>query len=117
MINDAMEGTKVRIGKIDMDKTFTKIDIEDRHAAKNGKDVTVFIELQARFDEANNIKWTNMLRAEGIKVVSGVPGLKVHSKLTLIRRDEGLEKLVDYCVVVNYWNNMKDIMKQPQKLS
>ena len=69
------------------------------NAAKNGKDVTVFIELQARFDEANNIKWTNMLRAEGIKVVSGVPGLKVHSKLTLIRRDEGKEKLVDYCVV------------------
>jgi len=69
------------------------------NAAKNGKDVTVFIELQARFDEANNIKWTNQLRAEGIKVVSGVPGLKVHSKLTLIRRDEGEEKLKDYCVV------------------
>ena len=69
------------------------------NAAKNGKSVTVFIELQARFDEANNIKWTNKLRSEGIKVVSGVPGLKVHSKLTLIRRDEGLEKLVDYCVI------------------
>lgn len=69
------------------------------NAAKNGKDVTVFIELQARFDEANNIKWTNQLRSEGIKVVSGVPGLKVHSKLTLIRRDEGAEKLKDYCVV------------------
>lgn len=69
------------------------------NAAKNGKAVTVFIELQARFDEANNIKWTNKLRSEGIKVVSGVPGLKVHSKLTLIRRDEGQEKLVDYCVI------------------
>jgi len=69
------------------------------NAAKNGKSVTVFIELQARFDEANNIKWTNKLRSEGIKVVSGVPGLKVHSKLTLIRRDEGKEKLVDYCVI------------------
>jgi polyphosphate kinase len=69
------------------------------NAAKNGKKVTVFIELQARFDEANNIKWTNRLRSEGIKVVSGVQGLKVHSKLTLIRRDEGKEKLVDYCVI------------------
>ena len=69
------------------------------NAAKNGKKVTVFIELQARFDEANNIKWTNRLRAEGIKVVSGVQGLKVHSKLTLIRREEGKEKLVDYCVI------------------
>jgi polyphosphate kinase len=69
------------------------------NAAKNGKNVTVFIELQARFDEANNIRWTNKLRSEGIKVVSGVPGLKVHSKLALIRRDEGGEKLRDYCVV------------------
>jgi polyphosphate kinase len=69
------------------------------NAAKNGKKVTVFIELQARFDEANNIRWTNRLRGEGIKVVSGVQGLKVHSKLTLIRRDEGKEKLVDYCVI------------------
>lgn len=69
------------------------------NAAKNGKSVTVFIELQARFDEANNIKWTNRLRGEGIRVVSGVQGLKVHSKLTLIRRDEGKEKLVDYCVI------------------
>ena len=69
------------------------------NAAKNGKKVTVFIELQARFDEANNIKWTNRLRGEGIKVVSGVQGLKVHSKLSLIRRDEGKEKLTDYCVV------------------
>lgn len=68
------------------------------NAAKNGKDVTVFIELQARFDEENNIKWTNKLRNEGIKVVSGVPGLKVHSKLTLIRRREG-DKLKDYAVV------------------
>lgn len=69
------------------------------NAAKNGKNVTVFIELQARFDEANNIKWTNRLRSEGIKVVSGVQGLKVHSKLTLIRRYEGKEKLVDYCII------------------
>ena len=69
------------------------------NAAKNGKSVTVFIELQASFDEANNIKWTNKLRSEGIKVVSGVPGLKVHSKLTLIRRDEGGDRLADYCVI------------------
>ena len=55
--------------------------------------------MQARFDEANNIKWTNRLRSEGIKVVSGVQGLKVHSKLTLIRRYEGKEKLVDYCII------------------
>lgn len=68
------------------------------NAAKNGKDVTVVIELQARFDEANNISWTNKLRREGIKVISGVPGLKVHAKMTLIRRLEN-GKLRDYAFV------------------
>ena len=54
------------------------------NAAKNGKKVTVVIELHARFDESNNIKWSNRLQEEGIQVIFGVPGLKVHSKLLLI---------------------------------
>ena len=54
------------------------------NAAKNGKKVTVVIELQARFDERNNIKWSNNLQDNGIKVIFGVSGLKVHSKLILI---------------------------------
>jgi polyphosphate kinase len=101
LLREAAIDPKVRVIKV----TLYRLADESRiisalvNAAKNGKDVTVFIELQARFDEANNIKWTNQLRSEGIKVVSGVPGLKVHSKLTLIRRDEGGEKLKDYCVV------------------
>jgi polyphosphate kinase len=68
------------------------------NAAKNGKDVTVVVELQARFDEENNIFWTNRLRAEGVKVISGVPGLKVHSKIALIRRVEN-NKGRDYAIV------------------
>ena len=101
LLREAAIDPKVRVVKVTLYRLASQSRIISAlvNAAKNGKDVTVFIELQARFDEANNIKWTNMLRAEGIKVVSGVPGLKVHSKLTLIRRDEGLEKLVDYCVV------------------
>ena len=101
LLRKAAIDPKVRVVKVTLYRLASQSRIISAlvNAAKNGKDVTVFIELQARFDEANNIKWTNMLRAEGIKVVSGVPGLKVHSKLTLIRRDEGLEKLVDYCVV------------------
>ena len=101
LLREAAIDPKVRVIKV----TLYRLADESRiisalvNAAKNGKDVTVFIELQARFDEANNIKWTNQLRNEGIKVVSGVPGLKVHSKLTLIRRDEGGEKLKEYCVV------------------
>ena len=54
------------------------------NAVKNGKKVTVLIELQARFDEENNIYWANKLQEEGAHVIYGVPGLKVHSKLFLI---------------------------------
>ena len=59
------------------------------NAARNGKIVTVFMELQARFDEEANIFWTERLREEGVKVIHSIPGFKVHSKLILIRRKEG----------------------------
>lgn len=58
------------------------------NAVKNGKQVTVVMELQARFDEENNILWANQLREEGAKVILGVPGMKVHAKLFLITRRE-----------------------------
>lgn len=61
------------------------------NAARNGKKVVVLIELQARFDEKNNIKWSNLLQENGIKVIHGIPGLKVHSKLCLISRRDGEE--------------------------
>ena len=56
------------------------------NAVRNGKDVTTVVELQARFDEEANIQWGNKLLDEGVKVIYGVPGLKVHSKLCLITR-------------------------------
>ncbi len=56
------------------------------NAARNGKSVTTIVELQARFDEEANILWGNRLQDEGVKVIYGVPGLKVHSKLCLITR-------------------------------
>ena len=58
------------------------------NAAKNGKDVTVQIELQARFDEESNILYSKRMQEEGVKVIFGVPGLKVHSKVCLIERLE-----------------------------
>lgn len=58
------------------------------NAARNGKAVTVFMELQARFDEEANIQWTERLQEEGVRVIQGIPGFKVHSKLILIRRKE-----------------------------
>ena len=59
------------------------------NAAKNGKEVTVQIELQARFDEQANIEYANKLQEEGIRLIFGVPGLKVHSKICTVERQEG----------------------------
>ena len=58
------------------------------NAARNGKSVTVFIELQARFDEESNIYWAQELQSEGIKVLPTIPGLKVHAKAIVVRRKE-----------------------------
>jgi len=58
------------------------------NAANNGKSVFVVMELQARFDEEANIYWAHRLQDEGARVIYGVPGLKVHSKLCLIERRE-----------------------------
>ena len=58
------------------------------NAARNGKAVTVFMELQARFDEEANIHWAGKLQEEGVKLIEGMPGFKVHCKLLLIRRKE-----------------------------
>lgn len=59
------------------------------NAAKNGKEVTVQIELRARFDEASNMMYANKMQDEGVRLIFGVPGLKVHSKICLIERQEG----------------------------
>ena len=56
------------------------------NAARNGKKVTVSVELQARFDEKNNLSVVDKLRHAGVVVITGVPGLKVHCKLMLIER-------------------------------
>lgn len=58
------------------------------NAIRNGKKVTVVIELQARFDEEANIFWSNKLQDEGAQVINGIPGLKIHSKLAWIQRKE-----------------------------
>lgn len=58
------------------------------NAAKNGKKVTVQIELQARFDEASNISYAEQMQTEGINLIFGIKGLKVHSKIGVIERIE-----------------------------
>jgi len=64
------------------------------NAAKNGKEVTVQIELQARFDEKANIKYAKLLEEQGVKLIFGIQNLKVHAKICVIERKtpKGLEK-------------------------
>ena len=58
-------------------------------AARNGKKVTAVVELLARFDEESNIKWSKRMQEEGVNVIFGVEGLKIHSKLLLIETKKG----------------------------
>ncbi|RDC55885.1 polyphosphate kinase 1 [Pedobacter chinensis] len=58
-------------------------------AAKNGKKVTVLVELKARFDEANNIKWAKKMKAAGVDIIYSVTALKVHAKVALVKRKTG----------------------------
>ena len=68
------------------------------NAMRNGKSVTVVIELQARFDEEANIRWVNQLTDEGARILDGVPHLKVHAKLLQVTRKEA-EKDVLYTYI------------------
>lgn len=80
-IDSAVESIKITLYRV---ADSSKIANSLINAIKNGKKVTVLVELQARFDEENNIYWANKLQEEGATVIYGVPGLKVHSKLFLI---------------------------------
>ena len=68
------------------------------NAAKNGKDVTVQIELRARFDEEANIRYAEQMQSEGVKLIFGVAGLKIHCKMCLVERLEN-KKLKRYAIV------------------
>ena len=76
------------------------------NAAKNGKKVTVQIELQARFDEESNISYSEQMQTEGIELIFGVKGLKVHSKICLIERlEEGKVKRYGFISTGNFNEN------------
>src|ERR1700712_1294077 len=74
------------------------------NAAKNGKKVNCLVELRARFDEQNNIFWSNRLEEEGVNVLYGIAGYKVHSKICLVSRLEK-QKIVQYaCLSTGNFN-------------
>nr|WP_315399534.1 polyphosphate kinase 1 [uncultured Sphingobacterium sp.] len=99
------------------------------NAARNGKDVTVMLELQARFDEENNLFWKEKLELEGIWVLTGVPNKKVHAKLCIIKKRVGAKTIQygfvstgninektaklygDYCLLTSNRSVMADINK------
>ncbi|MFD2905170.1 polyphosphate kinase 1 [Sphingobacterium anhuiense] len=99
------------------------------NAARNGKDVTVMLELQARFDEENNLFWKEKLELEGIRVLTGVPNKKVHAKLCIIKKRVGAKTIQygfvstgninektaklygDYCLLTSNRSVMADINK------
>lgn len=66
-------------------------------AAKNKKRVVVFVEVKARFDEANNLKWAQKIKEAGIKIIYSIPGLKVHAKVALVKRKTARGKIKRFC--------------------
>ena len=74
------------------------------NAVKNGKQVTAVLELQARFDEEANIYWGKKMQDEGIRVIYGVPGIKVHAKLFLVERKEDDETIRYACIGTGNFN-------------
>ncbi len=65
------------------------------NAARNGKQVEVMLELKARFDEEANLEWKNVLEDEGVKVIIGIPNMKVHAKVCIIKKRRG-NKTIQY---------------------
>src|ERR1700761_1596218 len=74
------------------------------NAAKNGKKVTCLVELRARFDEQNNIGWSRRLEEEGVNVLYGIEGYKVHSKICLIMRQNGNKTEYFACLSTGNYN-------------
>ncbi|MDF2437897.1 MAG: polyphosphate kinase [Bacteroidota bacterium] len=95
-IDPKVQSIKITLYRVAKNSNIVKALI---NAIKNGKQVTAIIEVQARFDEEANIYWAGKLEEEGAKVIFGVPGLKVHSKMFLIARKEGGKKITHYAHV------------------
>ena len=88
MLNEAAEDDNVISIKMTLYRLAKQSKIVEAlcEAAENGKEVVVLVELRARFDEENNIRWSRMLEKAGCQIIYGLEGFKVHSKLCLITK-------------------------------
>jgi polyphosphate kinase len=105
LLREAAIDPKVKSIKINIYRIAKNSDIMNALLAAvfNGKEVVVVFELQARFDEENNLYWSNRLKDFGAKVIFGVSGLKVHSKLIQIHRvKDGKDQLISYIGTGNF---------------
>ena len=95
MLNEAAEDDSVISIKMTLYRLAKQSKVIEAlcEAAENGKEVVVLVELRARFDEENNIRWSRMLEKAGCQIIYGLEGYKVHSKLCLITRrgEHGIE--------------------------
>jgi polyphosphate kinase len=72
-------------------------------AARNGKKVTAFVELKARFDEENNIRWSRLMKYAGVNIIYSMPGIKVHSKIALVvKKEKGRKTLYSLISTGNF---------------
>jgi polyphosphate kinase len=100
MLREAAIDPRVKSIKITLYRVATESKVVHAlmNAAHNGKAVTAIVELRARFDEKSNIFWSRQMEEAGINVILGPTGIKVHSKMTLITRQEG-NSLVNYATI------------------
>jgi polyphosphate kinase len=82
-IDPLVEEVSVTLYRVAHDSFITNALIS---AARNGKKVTAFVELKARFDEANNLAWATRMKAAGVRILYSIPGMKVHAKVALVKK-------------------------------
>ncbi|MEO9021893.1 MAG: polyphosphate kinase 1, partial [Ginsengibacter sp.] len=88
-----VEEIKVALYRIDKNSTIAHALM---NASRNGKKVTAFVEIKARYDELNNLYWAEEMEKAGVHIIYSMPGIKVHSKIALIHKNDGNGKKKKY---------------------